>query len=70
VGSNLAPYYLENVWKSFKKVDHIDYKIIAFEVKKGAFFCTLQNRVSKLQILLAYIVALYKVEAFEKKLTN
>jgi hypothetical protein len=37
----------------FKKVDHMDCKIIVFEVKKRAFFNIMQNRVNKLSILLA-----------------
>jgi hypothetical protein len=30
--------------KGFKKVDHIDCKIIAFEVKKGAYFIPCKTR--------------------------
>jgi hypothetical protein len=38
--------------KNFKKVDHIDCKIIAFEVKISAFFAPCKIRVSRLWISL------------------
>jgi hypothetical protein len=34
--------------KKIKKIAYIDCKIIVFEVKKIAFFCTLQKRINRL----------------------
>jgi hypothetical protein len=53
-----------------RKTDHIDCKIIAFEVKKRSLFCTVKNKVCKLWILLAYKLLYYKVEVFDIMLEN
>ena len=47
-----------------KKVDYLDCKIIAFEVIKRVFFCTLQNKVTNFEFSWLKIFALYKVEIF------
>jgi hypothetical protein len=51
--------------KNFKKIDHIDCKIIMFEVKKWAFFTPCKTRLANLESSWLKFFALYKVEAFD-----
>jgi hypothetical protein len=51
--------------KSFKKVEHIDYKIIAFEVKKKVFFTTCKIRSTNFESSWLKTFALRTVEAFD-----
>jgi hypothetical protein len=54
----------------FKKVDHIDCKIIAFEVKKKAFFTPHKTRSTNLECSWLKTFALHKLEAFDIVLEN
>jgi hypothetical protein len=56
--------------KSFKKVDHINCKIIAFEVKKRAFFTPCKTRLANFECSWLKTFALHKLEAFDNVLGN
>jgi hypothetical protein len=49
----------------FKKVDHIDCKIIALKVKKRALFAPCKIKVSKLWIPLVKFFSFLKVDVFD-----
>jgi hypothetical protein len=51
--------------KSFKRVDHIDCKIIAIEVKKRAFFTTYKIGSTNFESSWLKTFALRKVEALD-----
>jgi hypothetical protein len=50
--------------KSFKKIDYIDCKIIAFEVKKRTFLMTCKTGSANFESSWLKTFALYEVEAF------
>jgi hypothetical protein len=56
--------------KSFKKVDHIGCKIIAFEVKKRDFFTPCKTRSANFESSWLKTFALHKLEAFDIVLEN
>jgi hypothetical protein len=56
--------------KSFKKVEHIVFKIIAFEVKKRPFFTPYKTRSTNFESSWLKTISLYKVEAFDFVLRN
>jgi hypothetical protein len=56
--------------KSSKKIDHIDYKITAFEVKKRTLFTPYNTRSETLNPLGLKLFALHKLEAFDIVLEN
>jgi hypothetical protein len=56
--------------KSFKKVDHIDCKIIAFEVKKKTLFTPCKIGSANFEFSWLKTFALQKLEAFDIVLKN
>jgi hypothetical protein len=56
--------------KSFKKVDHIDCKIIVFKMKKKAFFKTIKIGSANFESFWLKTFALHKLEAFDNVLKN
>jgi hypothetical protein len=56
--------------KSFKKVDHIDCKIIEFEVKKRVFFTTCKTSSTNFESSWLNTFVLHKVEAFNIELNK
>jgi hypothetical protein len=51
--------------KSFEKINNMDYKIIAFEVKKRDFFRPCKTRSGKFESSWLKFFTLQKVEAFD-----
>jgi hypothetical protein len=56
--------------KSFKKADHLNCKIIAFEVKKRAFFSPCKIGSTNFESSWLKTFVLHKVEAFDIALGN
>jgi hypothetical protein len=56
--------------KGFKKVDHIDCKIIAFEVKKRALFTAYKMRSTNFGSSWLNFFAIFKMKAFDSILGN
>jgi hypothetical protein len=56
--------------KSFKKVDHIDCKIIVFEGKQRIFFTPCKTSSTSVKSSWLRTFALHKVEAFDNMLEN
>jgi hypothetical protein len=56
--------------KCFKKVDYIDCKIIAFEMKKKAFFIPCKTGSSSFECSWLKKFVLHKVDAFDTMLGN
>jgi hypothetical protein len=56
--------------KNFKKVHHIDCKIIAFEVKKRAYFTPCKTWLANFEPPWLKTFALHKVEVFDIMLGN
>jgi hypothetical protein len=56
--------------KNFKKVDHIDCKIIAFEGKKRVFFTPCKTWLANFESSWLKSFALHKLEAFDIVLGN
>jgi hypothetical protein len=58
------------VWKSFKKVDYIDCKIIMFEEMKRTFFTPYKIGSTNFEFSWLKLFALYKLGAFNIVLGN
>jgi hypothetical protein len=56
--------------KSFKTVNYIDCKIIAFEMKKRGFFIPYKTRSANFESSWLKMLALHKIEAFHIVLEN
>jgi hypothetical protein len=58
------------VWKKFQKVDHIDSKVIAFEMKRRVFFTPCKIGSTNFESSWLKTFALHNLEAFDIVLGN
>jgi hypothetical protein len=58
------------MWKSFKKVDYIDCKILVTDIKKRVFFTPFKIRSANFESSWLKTIAQHKLEAFDIVLGN